>query len=77
MSGTKALRCGGPPRVAAFEKKPDGVLMQRVSARTERTGSFIRVLKLRPVWTKKKKKKRGRKAHHPPGAFPSVFHQAH
>lgn len=64
--------------MAAFEKKPDGVLMQRVSARTERTGSFIRVLKLRPVWTKKKKKMGvGGKAHHPPGALPSVFHQAH
>lgn len=75
LSGTKALRCGGPPRVAAFEKKPDGVLMQRVSARTERTGSFIRVLKLRPVWTKKKGGRK--KAHHPPGALPSVFHQAH
>lgn len=55
MSGTKALRCSGPPRVAGFEKKPDGVLMQRVNARTEQTRSLIHGLKLRPVWASKKR----------------------
>lgn len=54
LSGTKAPRCSAPPRVAAFEKKPDGVLMQRVNARTEPTRSFIHVLQLRPVWAPKK-----------------------
>lgn len=32
--GTKALRCSGPPRVAGFEKKPGGFLMQRVDGQT-------------------------------------------
>lgn len=50
MRGTKALRCSGPSRVAGFEKKPDGVLMQQVDGRTgsgrqtEQTGPFILVL---------------------------------
>lgn len=66
VNGTKALRCSAPPRVAGFEKKLDGVLMQRENARTEPTGSFIHVLELRPVWAKKKH------------ILPLVlFHQAH
>ncbi|KAI9517637.1 hypothetical protein NQZ68_004859 [Dissostichus eleginoides] len=39
--GTKALRCSGPPRVAGFEKKPDGFLMQRLDGQTQ---PFILVL---------------------------------
>lgn len=36
--GTKALRCSGPTRVAGFEKKLDGFLMQRVDGQTRIDG---------------------------------------
>lgn len=34
LRGTKALRCSGPTRVAGYEKKPGGVLMQQVDGQT-------------------------------------------
>lgn len=70
LRGTKALRCSGPTRVAGFEKKPDGVLMQRVDGQTR----IDRQSRLSPLsssfswglfWPQKK-------AHHPPCALPSM-----
>lgn len=67
--GTKAPRCSGPTRVAGFEKKPDGFLMQRVDGQTRiDTQSSISPLSSSFNWCLFWSKK----AHHPTCALPAT-----
>lgn len=67
--GTKGLRCSGPTRVAGFEKKPGGFLMQRVDGQTRAD----RQSGLSPLFSSFSRCLfSAKKAHHLPCALPSA-----